>query len=118
MLLAERFERTRGVITIAGNLDIERWVAWHGYTPLKGSLNPASRPPLGPDIAQLHLAGGVDRNVPAELIRPMVSRQPCSEFVVNKSFDHSCCWQTNWVIMLAKLNRIKCNGSHLMGNDL
>ena len=68
MLLAERFKQTRAVVTVAGNLDPDRWVAQHGYSPLVGSLNPARRPPLPSHILQLHFVGGRDRNVPRDLL--------------------------------------------------
>lgn len=102
MLLAERFPQTQGVLTVAANLDIERWTIWRGYSPLTGSLNPASRSPLAPAIVQLHWFGGRDRNVPVELARAAVSRQPCAELRQIASFDHSCCWADVWPDILSQ----------------
>lgn len=102
MLLAEHFEQTRGVLTIAGNLDPERWAVLHGYSPLYGSLNPASRSPLKPSIVQLHLAGGRDKNVPADLIRRVVLQQPDAKFMLMDTFDHTCCWITTWPFILTQ----------------
>lgn len=106
MLLAERFPQTRAVLTIAGNLDPPRWAARHGYSPLDGSLNPAARPPLNPAIVQLHLVGGRDKNVPAELVRDVVLQQPPATLVVIDHFDHSCCWDTVWLDILGRLQRM------------
>jgi pimeloyl-ACP methyl ester carboxylesterase len=96
MLLAERFQQTRGVLTVAGNLDPERWAAWHGYSPLSGSLNPAFRPPLSPAIVQLHLVGGRDDQVPENFVQPVASRQLCGIIEKIETFDHTCCWQAVW----------------------
>lgn len=106
MLLAERLEQTQGVLTIAGNLDPERWAARHGYSPLYGSLNPASRPPLKPSIPQLHLAGGRDKNMPMDLIRRVVLQQPSAKFILMDTFDHTCCWQATWPFILAQWESI------------
>ena len=65
MLLAERIAQTRMIITLAGNLDTKAWTERHDYSPLLGSLNPAERPPLSPQIRQFHFAGAQDRNLPA-----------------------------------------------------
>lgn len=96
MLLAERLANVRALVTIAGNLDTDAWTRLHGYTPLTGSLNPARRAPLPPAIAQLHLAGGRDRNVPAALIEPVVRRQPGAQLRVYDDADHGCCWIRLW----------------------
>ena len=96
MLLAERFQQTRGVLTVAGNLDPAHWAAGHGYSPLTGSLNPASRPPLPPAIVQLHLVGGRDDNVPADIVQSFTWQQACAIFKKIDSFDHTCCWQAVW----------------------
>jgi hypothetical protein len=103
MLLAERFPRTRGVITVAGNLDISAWAAHHGYTPLEGSLNPALRPPLDASIMQIHYVGGRDRHVPALIIRPFAAARPGTRIIEYPGFDHACCWEEVWPEILAKL---------------
>jgi hypothetical protein len=103
MLLAERFPRTRGVITVAGNLDISAWAAHHGYTPLEGSLNPALRPPLDASIMQIHYVGGRDRHVPAPIIRRFAAARPGTRIIEYPGFDHACCWEEVWPEILAKL---------------
>jgi len=96
MLLAEQLPRTRMVITVAGNLDPDAWTAYHGYTPLDGSLNPSKRPPLPADIVQLHLAGSEDRNVPVRVIKAAAARQRNAHLVVLEGFNHTCCWSSIW----------------------
>lgn len=104
MLLAERFQQVRAVITIAGNLNPPRWAAWHNYSPLRGSLNPAARPPLPANMLQWHLSGGRDRNVPTALVRTAVERQPHARLMVFEGFDHDCCWARIWPSILKQLD--------------
>jgi pimeloyl-ACP methyl ester carboxylesterase len=103
MLLAERFEQTRAVVTIAGNLDPARWAAWHGYTPLGGSLNPARRPPLRDNIVQLHFVGGRDRNVPPDFADFVDKQHQCANVILMPEFDHVCCWEATWPRILDQL---------------
>ena len=105
MLLAERFVETRAVVTVAGNLDPAAWTAWHGYSPLIGSINPAEREPLPPTIIQLHFLGGRDKNIPGHLVKAAVARQRDAKLIVREDFDHRCCWLADWPIILAQLNK-------------
>jgi hypothetical protein len=103
LLLAERIPETVAVVTVAGNLDIERWTKRHDYSALEGSLNPASRPPLPAGIAQRHYAGGRDRNVPSEIVRGYASAREKAVVVEIPEFDHVCCWTRLWPQILADL---------------
>ncbi len=106
MLLAERFAQTRAVLTLAANLDLDAWTTLHDYSPLSGSLDPAVRAPLPARIAQLHLAGADDDNVPAALIESVTRRQPCAEFRVLAGHDHFCCWERDWPRLLRELEAL------------
>ncbi len=96
MLLAERISATRAVVTIAGNLDIEAWTDYHGYSPLEGSLNPAHMPALDSEVHQYHLIGKDDKNMPYYLVEPVLQRQPHAKVLMWEKFDHACCWQNIW----------------------
>ncbi len=111
MLLAERLANVRALITIAGNLDTDAWTQLHGYTSLTASLNPARRAPLPASIAQLHLAGGRDRNVPAALIEPVVRRQARAQLRVYGDADHGCCWTRLWPQVLGEVARLGENAA-------
>jgi pimeloyl-ACP methyl ester carboxylesterase len=100
MLLAPRLGNVVGVVTIAANLDVQRWAAEHSFTPLTDSLDPARAPPLAADITQLHLAGARDREVPPRLVAPVVARQPHADLIVFPDFDHRCCWEQHWPALL------------------
>jgi predicted alpha/beta hydrolase family esterase len=104
MLMAEHLPNVQAVVTIAGNLDIEAWTELHRYIPLEGSLNPASRPPLSPHIYQLHLAGGHDDNVAAEMIE-RVARQQNAEYRYIEKYNHICCWKEIWPEILSELEK-------------
>lgn len=55
------------LITIAGNLDIEKWVKIHNISPLEGSLNPADFSQKLQNIEQIHLVGTKDKVIPKEV---------------------------------------------------
>lgn len=101
VLLAARLPQTRGVITVGANIDIDAWADLHDYSRLQGSLNPLNEPPLHTSIAQLHMIGGRDTNVPAALLHPYASRQADAQVVVLPDYDHVCCWRDLWLQILA-----------------
>lgn len=103
MLLAGRLPDTRAVVTLAANLDTQRWATYHGYRPLQKSLNPAARLPLPGSIHQLHLTGGRDRNVPVDLVEAAIARQPSAQHLHFTAFDHRCCWRSAWPRLLETL---------------
>lgn len=103
MLLARHLKNAPGIVTVAGNLDIEAWSHLHGYSTLAGSLNPARQPPLDTTLFQWHYAGGKDRNIPVSLIQPTVLRQHSARLVVIPEFDHTCCWEKIWPSVLKNI---------------
>jgi pimeloyl-ACP methyl ester carboxylesterase len=102
MLLAEHFENTQEVVTLAGNLDIEAWAALHGYTPLKESLNPAMRPALSQRIVQRHYVGALDQQVLSDLAQRFATIHPKAEILEIADTDRSC-WQAVWLGILKDL---------------
>ncbi len=96
MLIAARMEQVRTVVTVASNLDIDAWADLNGYSRLKGSLNPATQPPLPARIRQVHLVGGRDRRAPPTLAQTVVARQANARIWVIRDFDHTCCWERKW----------------------
>jgi len=75
MLVASQFEQVTAVMTLAGNLNVGQWVRYHGYTPLYGSLDPATEALLPPDIEQLHMANQGDTEILPEWIEVETKRQ-------------------------------------------
>lgn len=103
MLLAERLTDTRAIVTVAANLDIDAWTDLHGYSPLAGSLNPASRSPIPSAIHQFHLGGAADEQVPPRIIEPVATRQADNLYLVYPQFDHTCCWLEVWPEILQQV---------------
>lgn len=95
-LLAEHLPEATALVTLAANLDTDAWAALHGTPRLIYSLNPSERPPLGRALHQLHLRGDRDENVPAELGRAWIERQPDARLQIERGFDHTCCWERIW----------------------
>jgi pimeloyl-ACP methyl ester carboxylesterase len=104
MLLAERVPKVSAVVTIAGNLDPDRWARHHDYTPLSTSLNPARRKPLPSRVYQLHIAAEDDSVVPPEMVLEAVTRQRAPDVRVVPGIDHVCCWHALWPSLLTALS--------------
>lgn len=105
MLMAARMEQVRTVVTVASNLDIDAWTAHNGYSRLRGSLNPATQPPLPPRVRQFHLVGGRDLRVTPTVVQNAVARQPSARTWIVPDFSHTCCWERSWPEILAAVRR-------------
>jgi dienelactone hydrolase len=98
-LLAAQRNDVKYLITLAGNLDHQRWTDWHKLTPLRESLNPTNFVQQLQAIPQHHFVGEQDKVVPAAIAQAYRQRFPKTapitiKFV--KGFDHSCCWAQEW----------------------
>lgn len=106
MLIAPRLNHLIGVLTVAANLDITEWAAYHHFTPLTGSLNPADQPVLNPAISERHLYGGSDSNVPLATTVRFFAREGQTPPELVAKFDHQCCWSERWPEILAQFDRV------------
>ncbi|HEY8538037.1 MAG TPA: hypothetical protein VIL28_04160 [Steroidobacteraceae bacterium] len=104
VLIAERLQRVAEVVTIAANLDIERWAAHHGYLPLYESLNPARSQASHP-WNELHLQGSKDEIVPPVTTNAYFERFPNARQLTFADYDHICCWVRDWSRILAEIDR-------------
>lgn len=111
-LIAPRVPQVTGVISIAGNLDINAWTTLHGYEPLTSSLNPANVPESGAPL--IVLTGDHDTNVPFSSIAEFLRTHPHAIVEHFANNDHVCCWEKHWPATLndalARLNII--NAKH------
>lgn len=105
VLVAERVPAVSAVMTVAANLDIDAWTRLHGFSPLEGSLNPATMS-LSSAIPALHLQGADDRNVPPASIQRYRSRASEAVFVTVPGFGHTCCWARDWPQWLGRLEAL------------
>ena len=104
VLLAPRLPGTRAVVTLAGNLDVTAWSAYHHYTPLDESLDPADRGTPHEDVLEWHFLAAADTNVPPSIVSRYFITHPYARSIVIQGFDHSCCWDQIWPGLLAALN--------------
>jgi hypothetical protein len=122
LLMADRSEQVKGLVTVAANLDLNAWSAYHKNAsnidldawwaahkkPGPGDvLNPATegRRHTGEHAGRFerHYAGGRDKIVPpATQIRGLRAR---SEQIVVPEFDHNCCWRRMWPEILREADR-------------
>jgi pimeloyl-ACP methyl ester carboxylesterase len=108
VLIAERVPAVSAVMTVAANLDVDAWTDMHGFSPLEGSLNPATRPRASHAPA-LHLSGEKDRSVPPAAIQRYRARVPEAVFVTVPGFGHTCCWARDWPQWLDRLDVIRAS---------
>ncbi|MGR9044145.1 MAG: alpha/beta fold hydrolase [Gammaproteobacteria bacterium] len=101
VLIAPHIANARTVVTLAANLDVEAWSLYHGYSPLKESLNPATLS-LNNDLKQIHIAGSEDSIVPAQIIKSYADKQVNALFLSYDGYDHRCCWTETWRSILEK----------------
>jgi pimeloyl-ACP methyl ester carboxylesterase len=102
LLLAERLPAVERVVTLGANLDLAAWTRTHRYSPLTGSLDPATRRPSA-RVRETHYVGGRDHNVPPALVRAAVARRGAGEIIELPDYDHRCCWVRLWPRVLAEL---------------
>lgn len=100
-LLATRRDDVERLVTVAAPLATAEWVAWHGVSPLSGSLDPADpgenvRLPQG-----VHFVGANDRTVPPAIVERFVRRKGGRIELVD-GFDHECCWVRDWAALLGR----------------
>ena len=110
MLIAEHLENVIAVVTLAGNLDVNRWAKHHEYAPLEGSMSPADRQPLPHAIKQLHYAGEDDSKIPYDFVRDAVLKQIDAEFILLDDVNHDCCWADYWPVVLKRLESFRLEG--------
>jgi hypothetical protein len=99
-LMAAQVPETIAVVTVAANLDTDEWTSVHGYSALKGSLNPALLPELPPAIIQLHYVGSRDQKVPPSVLRSFARKHAGAHVVEVADFTHECCWIERWPRLL------------------
>lgn len=103
MLMAARLPGVQAVATLGANLDLDAWVETHGYSPLRGSLDPATQPALPGRIAQWHWVGSADTEVPPAVVESGLRHQPTAHLEILDGIDHRCCWEQAWPGLLGRL---------------
>lgn len=98
-LLAARRDDVVGLVTVAGNLDHQRWSEMLRLSPLQRSLNPALARDRLRGLRQWHLVGALDRVIPPVIAQQFVAGLPdptLARIQVMDGVDHQCCWVDFW----------------------
>ena len=116
VLLGPRVPATTAILTIAANLDVDSWTAWHHYAPLAGSENPLTLVARSPTVPlEQHLVGTRDAVVPPRLNANYFAHLAPAQVTVFESFDHVCCWVERWPEILraeqARLSQPRADGA-------
>jgi len=106
-LLACILDFTPDIITLAANLDIDRWAEIHKWSPLTGSLNPSNLSSECKIENAFHFYGGKDKNVTLESVQSFFSTGNAN-FVLLPDATHN-----NWPLFWEKIKQIT---SPLLGN--
>lgn len=107
ILLATEFPETTGIVSLAGNVDTEKWTAFHGFSPLEGSQNPANLPPLLTSVKEMHFVGTNDKNILPEFVLSRKISHPNIAVTILEGFDHTCCWDKIWPSILKQIGNVK-----------
>ncbi|RBQ29163.1 alpha/beta hydrolase [Aliarcobacter vitoriensis] len=105
-ILASKRDDIKNLITVAGNLDIEKWVNIHNISKLDGSLNPANFTSNLENIKQFHIIGIDDKIVPKDIFLSYFSKfsnKKNIEYIYTNS-NHSCCFES---VLKEVLNKIE-----------
>lgn len=89
----------KDIITIAGNLDTEKFDKHHNYRGyLTKSLNPINYAKQISHIPQLHLSGADDKRVPTFIAKLYInaSSSNCVKHKVFPNITHTKGWDTVW----------------------
>lgn len=95
LLVSSSRDDIENITTIAGNLDIKKWVEIQNISNLNGSLNPADFSKSLEKIKQHHLIGENDRIIPKEIFFSYKSKfenQKNITYSLHKA-THNCCWE-------------------------
>lgn len=93
LLSAKRGDVSK-LITVAGNLDTDKWTALLRVSPLEGSLNPADFAKELQKVPQTHLIGNNDKIVPKKAFLSYLNKFENKNNVKYFTYEatHACCW--------------------------
>jgi dienelactone hydrolase len=103
VLVAERNNQIRSIITIAGNLDHVAFNQYHKVRPMIGSLNPIDVATKVRHIPQMHYTGSDDKIVPAFIADKFVqtANSSCVKQEIVPGVSHNNGWENMWNYVLS-----------------
>jgi pimeloyl-ACP methyl ester carboxylesterase len=105
-LLAARRDDVSALITVAGNLDHQRWTTIKNISPLTGSLNPIDSV-QAISAPQWHFYGRQDTIIPLPTLQGYQAKQPMNNRLIATDNGHHCCWAEQWPTLLQQLGTKK-----------
>lgn len=81
------------ITTIAANLDVNAWSAYHRYTPLVLSRHLTSRHDIRPDVRETHWQCRGDRRVPPSITDAYFAAHPEATRVIVDNCSHEHGWE-------------------------
>jgi len=101
-LLSAKRDDIKRFITIAGNLDTQKWTTFHNISELKGSLNPADFTKELENIEQYHLIGNNDNIITKDIFLSYYSKFENKDKIISRYSDesHNCCWEESYKKLL------------------
>ncbi|MGB0958332.1 MAG: alpha/beta fold hydrolase [Litorivicinus sp.] len=93
--LAQRDPRVIGLVTVAGNIDVNAWLAHHRLPAMNRAVDPAANAGRLVELPQVHLAGQRDRVVPPSMAESFARRSGIDpdQSVRLADASHGCCWE-------------------------
>jgi hypothetical protein len=108
VLIADRVDNVDGIVTVAANLDTRAWLAYHEYSGMRQSLNPAvdgrRNEARHQYVFERHYSGGRDQIVPTNTVIKGL-RDP-KDLIVIPNYDHNCCWADIWPQILTDVAQL------------
>lgn len=103
VLLATHVQSVHEVVTVAANLDTQAWAMARQFSPLTGSLNPATDLAALP-VPHLALHGLRDEVVPISTLDGFIQHHPDTHWLRIPNYDHVCCWERDWPQLWQQIN--------------
>ena len=89
--------------TVAGNLDHDTFTAYHGISPMSGSINPLEAAAKTAAIPQHHFIGEWDDIVPQSIVASFLKAagsDRCIQYGIVKEASHEKGWVDKWPALL------------------
>ena len=92
-------------ISVAGNLDTNKWTTLHNISKLDASLNPADFTKELESIEQYHLIGSNDEIIPKDIFLSYFSKFDKKDkiHVLYYEQNHNCCWENPFKKLLLEI---------------
>ena len=104
-LLSSSRDDVKMFISVAGNLDTNKWTTLHNISKLDGSLNPADYTKKLENIKQYHLIGNNDKIIPKDIFLSYFSKFDKKDkvHVLYYEQNHNCCWENPFKKLLLEI---------------